>query len=181
MKTTKILVLDLEATCWDRESGIKYTPEIIEIGICSYLPKTGEIVERNSYIIKPYGAISDYCTNLTGITQEKVDKGISLQEAMNTIKNTYKSPRLIWSSWGDWDERTLYTDCNKKNAPFVFSQQHLNIKALCAVKLAKLNLSIKTTGVEDALKLLGMKFEGKPHSGLDDAINTARILDKLLC
>ena len=181
MKSSKILVVDLEATCWERGSGIKYTPEVIEFGICSLIPRTGEIVERESIIVKPYGKISQYCTELTGITQEKVEVGMSLTKACEYIVEKYKPNRLIWSSWGDWDERALKTDCYLKNVQYPFSDQHFNIKAFCAIKLAKDDTISKTTGVSKALELLGMHFEGKPHSGLDDAVNTARILYKLLC
>ncbi|VDQ03430.1 unnamed protein product [Trichobilharzia regenti] len=35
-------------------------------------------------------------------------------------------------------------------------------------------------GLKDALHLVGLRFEGRPHRGIDDAKNTARLLLHLL-
>ena len=87
-KFSNIIVIDLDCTCWDTsQPPMGQQHETIEIGICIYNNKTGEIERPKSRIVKPlYSTISEYCTNLTGITQEKVDQeGISVFEMNNKI------------------------------------------------------------------------------------------------
>ncbi len=40
--------------------------------------------------------------------------------------------------------------------------------------------SKKRVALEDALEQLGLGFEGRPHDGLDDAVNTARLLVEMM-
>jgi inhibitor of KinA sporulation pathway (predicted exonuclease) len=58
--------------------------------------------------------------------------------------------------------------------PYPFDEQHVNLK-----KLFGYYRGGKAMGVHRALKALGMKFEGAPHRGLDDARNIARIYRRM--
>lgn len=172
----EIIVLDLESTCEEGGQRRENT-EIIEIGGCILNIKTLDISNKFSYIIKPTKyKISRYCTNLTGITQEDVDDGISLREALDDMKETYKIRKRPFSAWGDYDRDMLQLECEAKGIKYPFSSAFINIKALFPI-LFQLK---ESCGVKGALDLLNLKFEGQEHSGCDDAYNTAKIFVKML-
>ena len=65
----KIIVIDLEATCWEGKPPPGEISEIIEIGICVLDQATGAIDKNRGILIKPvHSAISPFCTQLTTIT-----------------------------------------------------------------------------------------------------------------
>jgi len=67
-KLDKIIVVDVESTCWKGKPSEGQINEIIEVGL--------GIINKQSYIVKPkLSIISNFCTELTSITQEMVDKG----------------------------------------------------------------------------------------------------------
>lgn len=94
MKFDKILVIDIESTCW-KEPQIEDNSEIIEIGICPIDTKSGDALESRSIIIKPeYSKVSEFCTKLTTITQEDVDAGISFKDACSILVDEYNSKNI---------------------------------------------------------------------------------------
>ena len=53
-KPDKIVVIDLEATCWgDGEIPIGSSVDILEIGICNLVVATGEITDKQSIYVIP--------------------------------------------------------------------------------------------------------------------------------
>lgn len=174
MTSNKIIVIDLEATCWDNATPEQLsTSEIIEIGICLYA--NGVISKKQNIYIRPtLSEISEYCTNLTGITPEIVkSRGIRFDFALNRLKKEYPICSAPWCSWGD-DKTHLISSCQYFGIEYPFST-HIDLSTIFRVLFGlKKNIS-----VEAALKLLGLQFEGKPHSAGDDAYNAARILQNL--
>lgn len=187
MKFNKLLVIDLEATCWDGPdsqeqigtSVYQKTQEIIECGIAcismrdkdKYEPK---IIETRSIFVKPtiHPILSDYCTKLTGITQEQIDYAGSFQIFCEEITK-YQS--WFWASWGSWDRNIMDSNCKKFTIPNPLNRKHLDIKLLYSIITG-----FEVSGLNDALIGLNMEFVGIQHSGKDDAMNTARILIKLI-
>lgn len=172
-----ILVIDLEATCWEGSAPEGMYNEIIEIGISGVNSKTRNIEFKDSIIVKPENSeISEFCTNLTTLTQEFVDKnGVTLQEAFNILESRYRSRSRVWSSWGEYDKNQISKECELKGLKNPMHRVHFNLKTLFCVMYA---LS-KEVGVAKALDRMGMKFEGTHHRGDDDAYNIARILNKM--
>jgi inhibitor of KinA sporulation pathway (predicted exonuclease) len=68
----------------------------------------------------------------------------------------------------------IVNECQKYNIEYPFNR-HIDLKTVFGV-LFGLKKSIS---VERAIESLGLKFEGRPHSGKDDALNIARILKNL--
>jgi len=169
----QIVVVDIEATCWasKQERGDQQM-EIIEVGICVLDVKTGKRVKKESIIVKPVNStVSEYCTELTSLTQEDVDKGISFEEACAHITKTYGRKRT-WASWGDYDRRQFERECKSKGVKYPFGITHLNVKNLFALR----EILPREVGMEAALKYLGEELEGIHHRGIDDANNIALIL-----
>jgi len=171
----KILVIDLESTCWEDDGDYqKMNSEIIEIGICKYVVATGEIESKRSYYIKPVKSeISDFCTKLTGITQEIIDReGMDLETAMRRIKNKYRSKARAWAAFGDYDKVMLDAECEKLGITNYFGDTFFNLRSLLTLK----NKLERGPGLMGALDLVKEKFEGSQHCGADDAYNTAKLL-----
>lgn len=177
--TDEMLVVDLEATCWDTTPPQGQYPEIIEIGVCRLSRKNREnqwkVEQAEGIIVKPeHSKISKFCTDLTTITQAMVDKGISFFEACKKLENDYNSRLMAWASWGDFDRKMFEKQCPGV-VRYPFGDTHYNVKSLYSL-LRKID---KEMGMAEALRLEGIVLEGTHHRGVDDATNTARILQQV--
>lgn len=171
----KIIVIDLEATCWNGKIPDGQVNEIIEIGICELDTNTGEISKNKGIIVKPErSTISPFCTELTTITQELVDtEGISFREACNILREEYNAHYYTWASYGAYDLNMMKKQCAIKRVDYPLSQDHINVKThFRAVK----GLT-KKVGMNGALQILNIPLEGTHHRGVDDAKNIAKILN----
>ena len=171
-----IIVVDVESTC-DANDPITGRPnelfksEIIEIGYAILDYEANEIKENGSIVVKPIeSVVTKFCTDLTGWTQQAVDRGISFQEACHTLESDLKAGSRIWSSYGNYDLEMFRKECARKNVKYPWIPQHLNVKPMAAV------FTGEVAGLGRTLSLLGLQFQGRQHSGKDDALNVARIL-----
>jgi len=176
MKTTDtILIIDLEATCWDGRPPRGQESEIIEIGVCMMEVKTGKISQNEGILVKPqYSSVSPFCTELTSITQKMLDEeGILLEDALDILRAEYDSEELTWASYGNYDLNMLQSQSRRFNVDYPLSDQHINVKTL----FGELHPGIrKSVGMSRALGELNIPLEGTHHRGVDDAKNIAKIL-----
>ncbi len=173
----KIVVVDLEATCWDGEPPAGERQEIIEIGVCLLDLQTRKIEGAQGLIIKPMSSrISPFCQSLTSITQSMVDEGMELSEACRRLVDHYGSRNRIWASYGYFDLNLLKKECEMKQIPYPMSFSHLNAKQIFALR----HRLRKEIGMAKALNLAKLELLGTHHRGVDDAINIGRLLDKIL-
>lgn len=177
IKLDQILVVDIEATCWESAIPPGQESEIIEIGICTLDISSGQRLEKASILVKPeYSEVSEFCTQLTTITQEQVTHGITFYEACLTLRKKYLSKERIWASYGDYDRSQFQRQCQSRSITYPFGNRHINIKSLLAIAYALPS----EVGMAQALELLHLPLEGTHHRGVDDAWNIAGILAKLL-
>lgn len=181
IKYDKILCLDLEATAWatKEEQGTKL-PEIIQIGICSLVVQTGEVINKASYLIKPrYTEVSEYCSNLTGITPKMAKSGMPLDNALNSIAKNFGSKNRVWASFGVGDKVMLEDACKSYKAfiELPFSNQYFDISALFHIKYM---MNDKRVSLIDALGWVGEAFIGQQHNAVDDALNATMLLKHIL-
>ena len=173
----ELLIIDLEATCWPGEPPPGETAEIIEIGLCVLDLQTLERTHKRSLLVRPERSrVSAFCTELTTLTQEDVDAGLTLASACRVLENTYLSRRRTWASFGDYDRRMLQRCCEQSGVPFPMGRTHLNVK----------NLHALVYGLDEeeelvaTLKRHGHSLVGTHHRGHDDAWNIALVLAELL-
>lgn len=173
----KILVVDLEAACWRGHPPKGMRNEIIEIGICMLDVNTREITNKQGILVKNHESeISPFCTELTSITQEMIDKdGVEFEEACRILQDYYKSAKRVWFSWGNYDRKQLVKDCLHRGVEYPMSDYHFNAKTLYGLKYKMKN----EPGVQKALKHAGLEFEGTHHRGVDDAVNIARLIERV--
>lgn len=173
-KLDKIVIIDIEATCWEGKVPDDMDNDIIEIGICLLDVITGEISDNRGIIVKPErSVVSPFCTELTTITQEMVDsEGISFKEACSILKKEYLTQSRAWASFGAYDQKQFQKQCQSMNIAYPLGPSHINVKTLFALK-RKL---VHEQGMAGALALLNISLEGTHHRGVDDAKNIAKIL-----
>lgn len=175
MKTTdRILIIDLEASCWDGPVPPGQVNEIIEIGACMLDTATGAITQSEGILVVPeYSEISTFCTALTTITQELLNReGIDFKTACNKLRTDYNAHQYTWASYGAYDLKMMQAQCKMRKLDYPLSRDHINVKELFA-QTKGLN---KKTGMNGALEILGIPLEGVHHRGVDDAKNIAKIL-----
>jgi len=176
MKTTNtIIIIDLEATCWNGPVPKGQIHEIIEIGICLLNTETAEISKNKGILIKPeWSEVSPFCTELTTITQELLDQeGISFTEACETLRTEYLGHHYTWASYGQYDLNMMKKQCSFRGIEYPLSQNHINVKEL----FAQTKSLRKKVGMKGALGILEIPLEGTHHRGVDDAKNIAKILN----
>lgn len=171
-------IIDLECTCSNDDSIPRNEMEIIEIG-CVIVDTDGDILSEIDIFVKPekHQQLTDFCKELTGITQEQVDLGISLNQALHEL-NSFLDKNNVdgWCSWGYFDKNQLKREADDKNiynanASF-FIIPHINLSA----KYFKQKGLKRKVGVRKALAQNNLEFIGRPHSGIDDVRNIARLL-----
>jgi inhibitor of KinA sporulation pathway (predicted exonuclease) len=176
-KFDKLIVVDVEATCWEGKQSENKENEIIEIGLCLLDLLNHEISNNRGIIVKPENSeVSEFCTKLTTLTQEIVNNGISLKEACEILEKEYESKSRIWASYGAYDLNQFSKECLKKKINYPFSSNHINVKTLFCLK----NRLKREVGMSGALKILNLEIEGTHHRGVDDSKNIAKILKKLI-
>jgi inhibitor of KinA sporulation pathway (predicted exonuclease) len=173
----QILVIDLEATCWEGSPPPGQTNEIIEIGLVTMEVSTGNRLEKRSILVRPERSeVSAFCTQLTTLTPELVQTGISFREACRILKTEYDAANRLFASWGDYDRRQIERQCKDIDIGNPFGPTHLNVKNLCAILLGL----DRECSVPEGCAKLGLPFEGTHHRGHDDAWNIAAVLGQLM-
>jgi inhibitor of KinA sporulation pathway (predicted exonuclease) len=173
----QILVIDLEATCWEGAPPPGQTREIIEIGICPIDVERLERLEKRSILVKPEKSeISAFCTELTTLTQEMFSDAVTFGDAIQILRKEYRSRDRLWASWGDYDRKQFERSCQEYHLTYPFGRSHLNIKTLFAVAFGLQH----EIGLDRACQKLGLTMQGTHHRGDDDAWNIAGVLCHLL-
>jgi inhibitor of KinA sporulation pathway (predicted exonuclease) len=176
-KLDQIIVIDVEATCWEDHPTENEESEIIEIGLCVVDVQRHERIAREGLLVRPtHSRVSPFCTRLTTLTQTQVDQGLLFTEACQRSAQHYHTTQRTWASWGDYDRRQFERQCQHERVQYPFGPTHLNIKNLFALA-EKLEYEVS---LAQALDRYDMRYEGTPHRGVDDAWNITGILIQLL-
>jgi ERI1 exoribonuclease 3 len=176
-----ICVLDFEASCWNNKEHPRTEMEIIEFpSILYYLDKNGakKVDEFHEYV-KPtfHPKLSSFCTELTGITQDMVNKGdlfATIYERHHKwlVNNMTDSNNVYFLTCGGWDLNTqLPQELKKKRLPHYNEyKKFINIK-----KEFTSFTNVTNCGMMGMLHQLDLEHEGRHHSGIDDTRNIAKI------
>lgn len=189
------VALDFEATCDGKGSGFDLTKqEIIEVPLVAVLATASggeEVGEYHSYArprVNP--RLSRFCTELTGIQQKTVDAAPDFAEAWRGAIEFVASLerrhgcRAVCVTCGDWDLKTALprqlglVGGHGRDSPAPF-RRWVNIKAAVA-DWGGAGERRPRGGLDGVVRALGLRFEGRPHSGIDDTRNVASAVRKLL-
>ena len=173
-----LLLVDLEATCWESNKGRVHEMEAIEFGGMVVRIHDRSLVTEFSTYIRPrvHPKLSDYCRALTGISQAAVDAGINFEDLTELLSqriDKYKQS-LAWASWGNYDRRQLEQDANRWGVPTpLVHVPHFNLKKLFAKRQ---RIKGSRPSLRRALAIAGLRYEGASHSAVDEVRNIARLL-----
>jgi inhibitor of KinA sporulation pathway (predicted exonuclease) len=168
-----INVVDVEATCWVGQPPVGQVSEIIEIGLTVVDLAAATRVAKHRILVRPQRSrVSEFCTELTGLTQEEVDQGVTFTQACRDLATTHEAGVRPWTSWGDYDRNQFTRQCRHAAVEYPFGKTHTNAK----LRFTEANGLRKRPGMAQALKIAGLPLEGRHHRGDDDAWNIAALV-----
>ncbi|XP_067260120.1 ERI1 exoribonuclease 2 isoform X2 [Chanodichthys erythropterus] len=183
-----LIVIDFESTCWREKNGCGQ--EIIEFPAVLLNVSNGAVESEFHTFVQPqeHPVLSDFCTELTGITQ--VDSAPPLHICLSRFKHwllRLQQERGVvfetdsagpapsghpcaFITWSDWDLGVcLLYECKRKQLTVPEAlKSWIDLRATY-----RLFYNRKPKGLRGALLDLGIQFTGREHSGLVDARNTA--------
>ncbi len=170
----RYVVFDLEATCWDN-TGIARKQEIIEIGACLINPFL-EVEKKFVSLVKPviHPLLSGYCKQLTGIQQFEIEKAKSFHSVMDHFLDWAEwdeEEGLYLYAWGSKDIQLLREACLQHKVDDDWIQEFTDLKS----SYTRLKQLPKAVGLDRALFMEGIDFEGERHRALPDALNLAKL------
>ncbi len=166
------IILDLEATCWKDRNSHKQN-EIIEIGAVK-MNNNGEALGEFCEFIKPKlnPTLSDFCIELTTITQQEVDSADTFDKVIKRFKKWIDIEKpYVLCSWGFYDKKQFEKDCELHHLHTGWLKHHISLKHQYG-SIKKLR---KPIGMGSALKKEKLELDGTHHRGIDDARNIAKI------
>lgn len=169
----RYVVIDLECTCWEHKDPNKQPHETIEIGAV-ILDEHFNYIKEFDQFVKPLDnpLLTEYCIDLTSITQKDIDAAPSLTTAISRLKEWMGPAKdVVFCSWGYFDKDQLLDECRINVIDYPFNEDHINIK----VRFSTIMKRTKKMGLKKALRILGIPFEGVQHRGIDDAKMIAKV------
>ncbi|CDQ75860.1 unnamed protein product [Oncorhynchus mykiss] len=148
---------------------------------------TLEIVNTFQEYVRPEvnTQLSEFCVKLTGITQKMVDEADTFPDVLERVvlwlqeKELGTKYKYTLLTDGSWDmSKFMNTQCRLNRLRFPqFAKKWINIKKLYGnfYKVTRTQ-----TKLSCMLEKLGLKYEGRPHSGLNDSRNIAHIAMRML-
>ena len=185
--------LDFECTC---EPGWDYIHEIIEFPVVLFDTRTREITDSFHSYVRPTenATLSTFCTDLTGIEQATVDAAPTLPEVLDDLDAWLRARGLVGAepaasfalATDGWDlEHFLDVELSRKllYKPGDYLDRWVDLSKAFDLRRAardvengrKKGRSRRRSNLNTMLRHHKMEFEGRLHSGIDDATNLARV------
>lgn len=173
---SKMLVIDVEATCWDAKEETSSQSEIIQFGWCFVSTVTGERFDRGSLLVRPTRSkISQYCTDLTGLTWPDLKRhGVTYADACRHLVKMGMRRYACFCLGNDVD--VINRQCKEMDAPRPFCDSWID----AGILLWLTSGSDKKLSLTQYCELFGVGMEGSVHSADWDAWNLAGVVSKYL-
>lgn len=178
------LVIDLEMCKVPkhyRNKKYKYANEIIQVGAV-LLDEEYEIIGRiNQYVHPEYGVIDHFISNLTGIQNTQVKHAPCLKEVLKHMIDWLGDREYKVYAWSDSDYSQLQHEIKSKEIEdpnieeFMVSDRWTDYQAVFGERFDFL----RAVSLEEALNCCDIEVVGRLHDGLDDAVNTAKLIKTL--
>lgn len=183
-----LLCIDLEATCDEHENPgeplrqlivQREDMETIEVGLAVIDLSSFQLVDTFQSFVRPtlHPVLTDFCRKLTTIKQNDVDTAPGYTKAAQMLDVFLEAyPNSAWCSWGDYDYRQLQQDALRLDCkPMLEGMLHTNLK-----KWHWKVFNCRALGLQPAVEMLGLEWEGTHHRGIDDARNLANVAIHML-
>ena len=151
---------------------------IIQIGAVVGDIDTGKVIDRFSVIVNPNEQLSEFIIGLTGITQDQVDEGITLEEGYWQLCEFHRQYASFINAitWGGGDieeiKKQMHNEYGFDSTPgWPFGRRWIDAKTIwVSYRIAK-GEPIQG-GLAKSLTKVGLAFKGRKHNAQDDAENT---------
>ncbi len=174
------VILDLEWNGAWSKAAKGYFNEIIEIGAVR-LAEDGTVADRFDAYIRPTVSkkLTKLVTNLTGITDEQVEHGLSFETAMNRLARFVGEDDTVLMTWSTTDLLVFIENCRyffgKENIPCFTHYVDLQ-----AYGQKRLNTGSNQVSLENFARLVSLNpDEMELHHAIDDSVLTASIFQKV--
>lgn len=178
------LVIDLEMcrVPWDfRNKNYKYADETIQIGAVLLDDEFKKIGTLSQYVCPEHGVIDSFIQNLTGISNKDVKKAPKLQEALIHLINWIGEREYKIYAWSSTDRNQILHEVKAKNIEnaridvFMEENRWIDYQAVFSERYE----FDRCLSLQEALIRADIEPEGRFHDGLDDAINTGYLIEKI--
>ncbi|KAJ3115329.1 hypothetical protein HDU96_000813 [Phlyctochytrium bullatum] len=192
-----LVALDLESTTDENHSNpsdVKVRRdqgEIIELSFVVINVALKQIVHRQQIYVRPERTtVTPFCTTLTGITPAQLENAELLHSALQTVDNFIQThfvsqdKKFCFVTHGEWDLRfQMSRETREKGIPLphyfnVFYDVIREVNHWLVI--AGHRTASPKTSINGLCSAINLPHEGRPHSGIDDASNIARISVALL-
>jgi len=175
------LVIDLEFTQYTKPVGRPraFFPEIIEIGAVKIAGDTHEISGHIQNFVKPHFFPKQAAESLAFcmITASDMKTAIDFSAMLEKLKSLYVPGETYFVSWGDADYDVVAQGCERHSLPNpILAEDCLDL----AAAYKRMKGDSRTTGLHKAAEEMHIDAEGLWHTAYDDAVNTGKVLLKLM-
>jgi len=184
-----LVIMDFEATC---DSGInpiitRENQEMIEFPFVVMDLKTNQIIHQERHYVKPTltEKLTPFCTQLTGITDETLQKeGIPLSFALQYF-HRYAKTNFIGANKtfciltdSEWDIKGLLIKEAKLKGIFIepYFRTYYDLRR----EYTKCYPFAVVRGLRSMVEQSGLEFVGKHHNGLCDCLTVSEIVKRML-
>ncbi|CAG8492561.1 13436_t:CDS:2 [Ambispora gerdemannii] len=188
-----LVVIDFEATCDENPNPqalqvTKETAEIIEFAWVVVDTSTLEVVYQHSQYVKPENTpLTSFCTSLTNITWENLDKAGTLQEAIKSMDNYIQSfiiansKTFCFCTHGAWDLRIqLPREARDKHIELPSYLAHCRMFDLKQEfqrwQVHHPDVTLKSQSLGEMCSAFELQIVGPQHSGLNDSLTMVNII-----
>jgi inhibitor of KinA sporulation pathway (predicted exonuclease) len=178
------LVIDLEMCRVPRDfrsKNYKYANETIQIGAVLLDDEFKRIGTLSQYVCPEHGVIDPYIQNLTGISNGCVKKAPKIQEALIHLIDWIGDREYKVYAWSSTDRDQIMHEVNAKHIgdarinAFMEEDRWIDYQAV----FSKRYEFDRCLSLQEALERADIDAEGRFHDGLDDAVNTGYLIEKL--
>lgn len=186
-KMDYLLALDFEATC----DSTRFEPqEIIEFPVILVKCDSFQVEDKFHKYIRPVERpeLTSFCTELTEITQEMVDMAQPFPQVWTQFIEWLEYHKLVnnqlnndvdnfaFVTCGNWDLGVMLPDQCSRNGITLpqYMKRWINVKVIFHQVMGQWPRSLKQ--MLDELKIQPV---GRPHRGLDDAMNVVLLMKEL--
>ena len=164
-----------------RTNNYKYATEIIQIGAVLMDQDYKRVATISQYVHPEHGVIDTFIVNLTGIQNNQIKHAPLLREVLQRMIEWIGDREYQVIAWSDSDYCQLMHEITSKGleneqlADFMDEGRWIDYQDVFSKRFD----FTRAIGLEEALMLCDIDSEGRFHNGLDDAINTAKLIEKL--
>ncbi|MCQ2523817.1 MAG: exonuclease domain-containing protein [Lachnospiraceae bacterium] len=177
------VVVDFEMNTVARKSEVRKicNMEIIEIGAVMLDDELKEISSFRTYVKPEHNdVIAPNISRLTGITEAMVANSPKFRDALERFANWCQEggDEILIHTWSDSDFIQVSKELELKTEKLTpYEEKLMNLKWHDFQNEFGSNMGFeRQLSLAMALEMAGIEFEGKEHDALDDARNTAQLL-----